>query len=403
MIFQMKRFVIIMLVAMSWLPMAAQLNGSGYYRVRNVGNPTHYLTIANDLFSYDVVIDNAGGGGSAVLNGDGSPRCLTCVRAYLETDIHMVEDPNGVNPATIVYLKRKSGNLYDLIAQSTSLIELTTGQHTFPSVGMTVTFKDNYATITKDSGSGANSQYTAKVQLKKSVLIYAVNLGTFYFADSDGTFSISTSIDNNSKWYLEPITAFNVDANLEFKGKYYCTMYTPFAYTLSAQSGESITAYAISAINADGTLQKTVVASNGSGSVPAGTPVILECSSNEFGKCQLVPTDEPRIDEVSKYPGDNLLKGTYFCNVDENPRYDTPSGTNKGSIDAKHFVPYDFSSMLVLGIAESHTGVSRLGFFPYTGDKMKSNKVWLDISGSNANANYTFDTDEPNQKGVTNE
>ena len=51
----------------------------------------------------------------------------------------------------------------------------------------------------------------------------------------------------------------------------------------------------------------------------------------------------------------------------------------------------------------SYFFANRLGFFPYTGDKMKSNKVWLDISGSSANVNYTFDSDEPNQKGVTNE
>lgn len=396
----MKRFVIIILVALSWLPMAAQLNGTGYYRARNVANPTHFITIANDLFSYDVVIDNAGGGGSAVLNGDGKPRCLTCVRAYLQTDIHMVEDADSVNPATVLYLKKNSGNQYDLIGQSTSLIELTTGQHTFPSVGMTVSFSNNFATIEKVSGNGANAQYSAKVVLKKTVLFWSADLGTFYFADSNGTFAISETLNNNSKWYLEPISSFNVDASLAYKGKYYCTMYTPFAYTLSTKGGATMKAYAISAINADGSLQKTQIASNGSGTVPAGTPVILECSTNEIGKCKLVPQGEPRIDEVSNYNGTNLLKGAYFCNTDENPRYDTPSGENKGSIDAKNYVTYNSSNMFVFGVSESPTGVSRLGFFPYTGDKMKSNKVWLDISGSSANTSFTFDTDETNQKGV---
>lgn len=404
MTYLMKRFVIIMLVVMSWLPMAAQLTttGTGYYRARNVANTNHYITIANDKFNYDVVIDSAGGGGTAVLNGDGKPRCLTCVRAYLQTDIHMVEDRNGTNPATVLYLKKNSGSQYNLIAQSTSLLELTNGQHTFPSVGMTVEFKNNYATISKVSGtSGATTQYTAKVELKKSVLFWSADLGTFYFADSNGIFAISETVSDNSKWYLEPITSFNVDANLEYKGKFYCTMYTPFAYTLSAQNGETMKAYAISAINADGTLQKTVVASNGSGTVPAGTPVILECSTNELGKCQLVPTGEPRIDDVSDYSGTNLLKGAYFCNDDDYPKYDSPSGTNTRTINNKNYTKYNSSSMLVLGVSQSPAGVNRLGFFPYTGDKMKSNKVWLDISGSSANANYTFDTDELNQKGVT--
>ena len=417
----MKRFVIIMLVAMSWLPMAAQLNGNGYYRIRNVANPTRYITIANDTLNYTTAISTAAGGlmelnGGSLLFGDAAvaaaakARGLECATKFLMTDIKLKEDPNCVDVASIIYLKNSSGAKYDLIGQSTSLIEITTG--TYPG-SVVLQFKDIYASITKSSGSGANSKYTAKVDLKASNYS-AANLGSRYFIDDNGTFTISESYSgDNAKWYLTKITSFNVDASLEYKGKYYCTMFTPFAYTLSGQTWK---AWVVTGINADGTLEKQCIAANANVddedagvagvAVPAATPVILECKSNVPSECQVNPEGEPKVAHhneplTSNYTGVNLLKGTCFCNTDGRITFTTKSGTS--SFNADNYTKYVAANMLVLGVAESPTGVSRLGFFPYTGDKMKSNKVWLDISGSSANANFTFDTDVPNQKGVTNE
>lgn len=400
----MKRFIIIILVALSWLPLAAQLNGTGYYRVRNVANDTHYITLANDKIDFAKVVSDAGGGGTNCVTGNGKTYALGCVSAYITTDIHLIEDADCVNPASLIYLKR-NGNTpkYDLIGQSTSLIKLTTG--IYDSSAGPVTFSDNYAVITETlSGS---QKYTAKIELKasiKMIFTFSQTFGTIYFFDNDGTFGIGDSGDNdNAQWYIEPVDSFNVDTSslVEYKGKYYCTMYTPFAYKLS---GQTLKAWVITGIdNSDGTLTKEVVANNGE-TVPAGTPVILECGSNELGACTLEPQGEPRTDNASAYIGigTNLLKGAYFCNTDGNISYDKSNG-GTGTIAANNYTSYSASTMLVLGVAESPTGVSRLGFFPYTGNKMKSNKVWLDISGSSANANFTFDTDEPNQKGVAHE
>lgn len=414
----MKRFAIIILVVMSWLPMAAQLNGSGYYRIRNVANPTHFITIANDMLSYTTAISTAAGGlkelnGGSILFGDPSvaaaakARGLECAAKYLMTDIKMVEDPNCMDVSGIIYLKNSNGAKYDLVGQSTSLIEITTG--TYPGT-ITLEFSNIYATITKSTGTGANTQYTAKVELKASNYS-AANLGTRYFVDDNGTFAINeSSSGNNAKWYLQKITSFNVNAPLSYKGKYYCTMYTPFAYKLSGQTWK---AWVITGINEDGTLQKKCIAANANvdgddedanvadAIVPAGTPVVLECHSNVPSDCQLTPQGEPRIDEETEYTGTNLLKGAYFCNTDGKISFTTKNGTS--SFDADNYTKYVPANMLVFGIAESPIGVSRLGFFPYNGDKMKSNKVWLDISGSNANTNFTFGTDEPDEKGVAHE
>ena len=402
---QLKRNILIILVAMSWLPLAAQLrttnNGTGYYRIRNVANNTHYITIANDTLNYTTAISTAAGGLGQLANpfsaSAAKARGLECAGKFLMTDIHLEEDPNSTNVATVIYLKNSSGAIFDLIGQSTSLIEITTG--TYPG-SVVLDFSNIYASITKSSGSGASTQYTAKVELKASNYS-AANLGSRYFVDDNGTFAISESNSaSNAKWILEQINSFNVDASLEYKGKYYCTMFTPFAYKLS---GLTEKAWVITGINEDGTLEKECIATNENGvDVPAFTAVILECGSNTPSDCQLIPQGEPMVIPhreplPTNYSGTNLLKGTCFCNTDGKITFTTKNGTS--NFDADNYTKYVPANMLVLGIAESPTGMSRLGFFPYTGDKMKSNKVWLDISSSSANASFTFDTDESHQEG----
>ena len=399
---KMKRYIIITLVALSWLPMAAQLT-TGYYRVRNAaeGNDTYYITLANDKFSYQTVIVNACGGLSQALNDNGKQRAFSCAGAFLKTDIHLKEDPNCIDPASIIYIKNiNNTKQHDLIAQTISLNALTQGEYKTSktifgiTIPVTLTFSSIYAILEKKSGL-----YTAKVHLTDDDGLG--DLGYRYFIDDNGTFAISESDDaDNAKWIIEPVTSMNVEASLEYKGKYYCTMYTPFAYTLSSQDGVTMKAYVISAINADGTLQKTEVANNDSGTVPAGTPVILECSSNELTACKLIiPNVAPRTDTNSAYNGPNLLKGAYISNTDGNVPY-TNNGNGTSYINANNYTSYDSSTMLVFGVSESPTGVSRLGFFPFTGDKMKSNKVWLEIPTSSTNTNFTFESDESNQKGV---
>ena len=402
---QLKRNILLILVAMSWLPLAAQLrttnNGTGYYRIRNVANNTHYITIANDTLNYTTAISTAAGGLGQLANpfsaSAAKARGLECAGKFLMTDIHLEEDPNSTNIGSIIYLKFSNGAKYDLIGQSTSLIEITTGD--YPGTAHLI-FENIYATITKSSGSGTNTQYTAKVELKASNYS-AANLGSRYFVDDNGTFAISESNSaSNAKWILEQINSFNVDASLEYKGKYYCTMFTPFAYKLS---GLTEKAWVITGINEDGTLEKECIATNENGvDVPAFTAVILECGSNTPSDCQLIPQGEPMVIPhreplPTNYSGTNLLKGTCFCNTDGKITFTTNSGTS--NFDADNYTKYVPANMLVFGIAESPTGVSRLGFFPYTGDKMKSNKVWLDISSSSANASFTFDTDESHQEG----
>lgn len=374
------------LITVSCLPAAAQLNGTGYYRIRNASNATHYISLANDLFNYHIVAYNAGGGLSSLQSSDGQARALACAGKYLQTDIHMIEDEEWIDPSAVIYAQRKSttSNDYNLIGQGTSLLTLTTGTY---DATYDLEFTDRYITIEKVSGSGATTLYTAKIELKSSTYVFLIGyptLGIRYFVDNEGTFAISESSSAaNAKWYVEPVTHFNVRPTVEFNGKYYTTIKVPFAFKLSNNVEK---AYTISAVD-NGVITYTEIAVNG-GTVPAGTPVILECSSNVASECQLIPTGRPdftapdvsvttqgapRATDIMTETESNKLIGTYYCNTDGDMIYTRPSGT--GSFTADHRVLT--TNKYVLGI--THSG--KLGFVPATGDYLPANKAWMNIPG----------------------
>ncbi len=314
----------------------------------------------------------------------------------------MVEDADCVDPSTIVYAKKKNTNAsnydYNLIAQSVSLLDITTG--TYPGTIVELEFKDRYITIDKLSGSGATTLYSAKIELKSSTYVIFVgypNLGIRYFMDdAEHNFAITeANTSSNAQWYIEPVTGLHVNPPVEYKGKYYTTMYTPFAYTLS---GDVLNAYVITAINEDGSLTKLSIAQTG-GTVPAGTPVILECASNTVADNIIVPTGAPLTDSSTNYTGTNLLKGAYICNQDGKMEFTTSSG--KSSFNADNYTKYDNSAMRVLGLG---TSSGRLGFFENSNTVMKSNKVWLDISSTtSANTAFSIEFDDTAEKGGNDE
>lgn len=385
----MKRiFYISVLLTLCCLPMAAQLNGTGYYRFRNAHNTTDYISMTNDKFNYLTAISTACGGLSQAMSSAGQARGLECAGKFLATDIHLVEDADCINPATIIYAKKKNTNNsnydYNLIGQGTSLLTLTTGTY---DGTLDLIFKDVYCTINSVSGTGANTLYTAKFSLKASNNSLA-NLGTRYLVDDNNALAINTSNSaTNARWYIEPVTHFNVLPEVTYNNKYYTTLYVPFAFKLS---GQVETAYVVSAIGEDGTLALETVASNGE-TVPAGTPVLLECGSNSVSECQLIPTDIPLFTEpqnvsnanapaastATSYSGTNLLKGNYYCNQDGAISFSTPSGTS--SFNANHFTS-STANMYSLGITAS----GKLGMVKVTptGTAMPANKAWIEYSGS---------------------
>lgn len=377
---------VISLLALSGLPCIAQINGTGYYRVYNAQNTSDYITIANDKFNFTTAIGTACGGLSKAYTSAGQARAMECVGRYLQTDIHLVDDTDFTTAAAVIYCQKKNDNpndkQYNLIGQGTSLLTLTAG--IYPG-SVQLKFYDNYITINPVSGNGADTQYTASIQLKAQNVSIA-NLGTRYFVDDNGTFGINTSYSaQNAKWYILPVTHFNVVPEVEFNGKYYTTVKVPFACKLSGQVEK---AYVITAIN-NGVLEYQEIATTG-GTIPIGTPVVLECGSPNAADCQLIPTGAPRFtapnnsttsdaptaDETSDYTGTNLLKGTYFCNTDGSLSFPTPSGTSSFNANNRT-LSNNPKQLYTIGLTES----GNLGFVKATVDVMPANKAWLEVAG----------------------
>ncbi len=402
-----RTFLLLALTLTGALNCMAQLNGTGFYRFRNA-NPnqtTDYISIANDKFNYTTAIGSACGGlMQAAFTSDGPVRALECAGKYLETDIHLVDDAECIDPGSVIYAKKRNTNTnnyeYNLIGQGTSLLTLTTG--TYPG-STQLQFQDRYVTIER-SGTGANTLYSAKIELKASNNSLA-DLGERYLIDDSGKLALSKSNSaQNAKWYIEPVAHFNVKPEVEFGGKYYTTLYVPFAFKLSNNIEK---AYAVTAIDTDGSVQIEEVAANG-GTVPAGTPVILERTSNVTADCQLIPTNEPLFTapDVSlttgaplastetNYTGTNKLKGTYYCNTDGNLTYRTKDGTS--SFNANKYTART-NNMYTIGITEP----GKLRFVKATGSAMPANKAWIEYSG-NAELILPIEIPAPTLKGDIN-
>ncbi len=385
------------------LPMAAQLNGTGYYRVKNAGTG-NYISLENNKFDYNTVIATAGSGArhmfsysmifiGTIADDYGVPAALSCASAFLKTDIHMVADVECELPSTIVYLEKdpNNENNYDIKAQSTGLVQLTTGSYVTDNINCT--FKDLYATVKRVNGSGANTKYSVSEKLTGTGtassygISKTITIGTEYFLDDGNSFGMTedyNSSNNQHLWYIEPVTAINVTASMSYSGKYYTTYYTAFPYTIG---GNIQNVYAVKKINDDGTLDIEAI----TGTVPACTAVLLECSSMTGN--QIVPTGAPTIvasssAPASSYSGTNLLKGTFFCNTDGNMFFDVYTGTTIGTqgatitdgkyFDANNTIGSTNPQKYVLGITES----GKLGFVAATGTAMPANKAWLEYTGS---------------------
>lgn len=379
------KFLMVFLTLAVALPAMAQISGDGYYRVRNAST-SNYIAIANDKFNYTTVISTAGGGLSSFFfdNSNAVRRALICAGKYLSTDIHMVNDPDIVLPGALIYAVGQyedsdNDNDYNLIGQGTSLLTLTSG--TYPGTSR-FTFSNRYINIKRSSGTGANTLYTASIYLKDDS--GTGNLGLRYFVDDNGTFAINESSSaTNAKWYVEKVTHFNVQPEVELNGKWYTTLKVPFAFTLS---GSVEKAYAITTVS-NGILAYQEI----TGTIPAGTPVLLQCGSPNAADCQLIPTGMPKFtapdssveasapvaDESSSYTGTNLLGGTYYCNTDGNLTFETKSGTS--SFAATHTTAA--SGKYVIG----KTAEGKLGFITATGNVegnvMPANKAWLTSAG----------------------
>ena len=286
--FYMKRIIILLFTITSALLSFAQLNGDGFYRIRNYG--TGY---------YIWVCDNTGS-----INYVGTTADMGALQLWPELDNAISE------PASVLYMIHEGGEKWDAQAQSTGVYKMI--QH--------------YLQVRTLGVAEGNTLYQ----------VYATESGmTIYLSDSGGWGGDYHSVGTTGKgtatrWIAEPIDAntdnyFGVKPTLTVGEKYYAPFYADFAFSFASPG---MKAYTVSVVD-DGI---AVIKPIETDIVPASTPVIIECSSADKSnnRLNLLAGSYPAV-------SNNKLAGVYFCNE-----------FREKSKDA--ITPFDASSMRVLDV-----------------------------------------------------
>ena len=280
----MKRVIISALVSILTPTLAtAQLSGNGFYRVQNNASQ-RYITINDDIIGQ--------------VNTSSTTADLSNIVTWRGFDY--VKS----NPASIIYIESVSGK-YNLSAQGTSVYKIAGGRA--------------YVDI-KDQGNGT---YSFSVSYSGA----QVYLYDDTKSSDKGGVRQSSSNQDYRYWKLLPINTsdnyLGLQPTVQVGDSYYGTLYADYAFK---RVSDGIKIYYINAEDEGRCRLKEIT----SEVIPAATPIIFKCSSNDPAQNMVMPV----TDEAEK-PTDNYLAGTYFA-----------STTNKH----KEFVEYDDATMHVLGV-----------------------------------------------------
>lgn len=263
-----KRLYVLLLSCATLLCAHAQLSDKGYYRIQNV-NTKRYMTLC----------DNTSKGVDKV--------SMTADCGALVTNISW--DEISTDPGSIFYIEKLGDSSLrpntieaNVSAQGTSIKELI----------------DYTLLITKQG-----SAYRAWQQESGQPVTLCDQTASAY----DKSSVINTG--DNYAWNITPVDAkdnyLGVKPTITIGGKSYAALFTGFPYTL----GDGMKAYYIYKVD-----EANAVAyyKELSGTIPAKTPALIECSSTEASKNVITPV----VSSVAA-PSDNVAKGVYFCLGDD--------------------------------------------------------------------------------------
>ena len=278
----------ILLFLTSFLPLAAaaQLNGDGYYRIQNNASE-RYLTLKDNVINDEIDMSTA----SADVSNLRSWRGCDQVEA---------------NPASLFYVMNVGGHQYNLIAQSTSIYDITGGRK----------YLDIY-----DMASGSYYLFEVTSSGGMAGRIYDSN-------DSAVRGSITTKGEKAyCYWRLLPVTT---DANyiglkptVEAADGWYGTIYASFPFKLNSSN---VTVYYVDGVSA-GQFQLKQIESE---VIPAATPLIFKTNSKDPAQNKIIP-----LFVATTAPTDNQLSGTYYSSRNRNH---------------EAYVEFNASTMRVLGV-----------------------------------------------------
>jgi hypothetical protein len=261
----------------------AQLSGNGYYRLQN------YMS-----GRYAYIVNNKGKISVATTSAD-----LTSIALWSD------EAKALADPSTVIYITDMGSNSYNLAGQGTSMYDI---------IGYYLKVKDN-----GDSTYKAYAEYAGNV-------IYVSDVETSDFEKG----ALGTSGKQRWRdWYIKPVdkddnSYVGVKPDIEVNGKYYKSYYASFPFDIKSQG---VKAYYITKVDGQNVAFKEIT----DGKVPAATPVIFECSSENASDNRLTLVTENRAALT-----DNQLRGVYF-------------NFSSASAEKRNQVTYDSKTMRVLG------------------------------------------------------
>ncbi len=308
----------------------AQLSGDGYYRVENSSTKRYvYVTdnkstgIDNHTTSADV---------NAIQLFKGYERACS-------------------DPATVCYIKNIDGNKYDIQAQGTGVYEMI--QH--------------YINILKRNGTYRCSA-TAKGATK-------------YLGDGQSLLDVeqgimSTESDKFRDWNIHPISQaddsyFGVRPTISKGETHYAPFYTSFPYSFT---GTGMKALYITKIDNNKAVYKEI-----SGTVPAETPVIVLCSSDQPINNKL------NIGGTAAAINDNVMKGIYFCR-------------KNGRDWHNNYTPYDANTMRLLGIMSN----GEVGFITASVENIPANSSYIEVPEGSPTEISLISEEEYEATGINN-
>ena len=368
----MKRILLLCIIAVTALSLFAQ-QYSGFYRIKNNGAAGRYVSIQNDKVSNDSKNINWTSGYSVKTEVD----ALQLIK----------EKDKDSDPGTVLYISGSNNGL------------------TFEAQGL------NTKSLIKSLGQGElNLLRGSNGELYTSYSghpIYMLDFGFDYPTTYNGRVCcgvatsswINKELNTEEKTYIR-WTFKKIDNANEYFGikptegiqigdKYYTTLFTTFAYQLP----EGMKAFYIGRYDFDRQDPIAELKEITNGKIPASTPVIIECSSNDAtnNKVTLYDTLSGNLNSITG----NKLKGNVFCFI--------PEG-NEGQ-ELKHVLEFDQSTMRVLGkLANGELGLvadndkalkvkSGTKYIPANKAYLSINKKWATATANGIKILQTSDYD----------
>lgn len=252
-----KRLFLLLLGCATMLGAQAQLSGAGYYRVKNVSSGRYMSLSDNQSRGVDF---------------------NSCTADCGAMQTSKIMDNIYSDPGSIFYLDHIDGVSYNVVGQGTSLHDII-----------------NYYIYISPVGSYYKIYQEQKGQ--------RVTLSDLDDVEEDESYVATTG--GKTTWYITPLNTtdnyIGVKPTISVGDKHYAAVFAGYPYTL----GAGMKAYYINKVIEN---EGVVIIKELTGTIPAKTPVLIECSSTDISKNQITP-----VLNSDAVPSDNLAIGVYFC------------------------------------------------------------------------------------------